>query len=115
MRILIQNVAAATRRRDLRQLAMKETGSVTRRLRWLLPRITLKLSQLDAAAGDVDKRCVVEMRSRRTGTVVVTALARDWLTAMTAALRQASRRLSELWQSSVSNRKVAGRLAIGRN
>jgi hypothetical protein len=37
MRILIHNVAAATKRRDLRQLAMNATGPVTRRLRWLLP------------------------------------------------------------------------------
>ena len=53
---------------------------------------------LDAPAGDVNKRCVVEMKSRRSGNVVVTALARDWLTAMTAALRLASRRLSGLLQ-----------------
>jgi hypothetical protein len=98
MRILFHNVEAATKRRDLRQLAMKETGAVTRRLRWLLPRITLVLSQMDASTGDVNKRCVVEMKSRRTGTVSVTALARDWLTAMTSALRLASRRLSEGWK-----------------
>ena len=97
MRILIQNVEA-TKRRDLRRLAVKETGAVTRRLRWLLPRIKLVLSRIDGSTGDIDKRCVVEMRSRRTGTVVVTALARDWLTAMTSALRLASRRLSEGWK-----------------
>jgi hypothetical protein len=62
-------------------------------------RITVVLSQLNPATGDVNKRCVVEMKSRRAGTVVVTALARDWLTAMTSALRLASRRLSEVWQS----------------
>ena len=87
MRILIHDVEAASQRRDLRHLAVKQTGLVTRRLRWLLPRITLVLSQVNAPSGDVDKRCVVEMKSRRRGTVVITALARDWLTAMTAALR----------------------------
>ena len=98
MRILIQNVEAPMARRDLRQLAIHETGALARKLRWLSPRITVVLSRLDGAAGDVDKRCIVEMTSRRSGSVVVTSLARDWLTAMTSALRLARRRLAERLQ-----------------
>ena len=106
MRILIQNVEASTMRRDLRQLAIDETRSLTRKLRWLAPRITVVLSRLDGAAGDVDKRCVVEMKSRRSGSVIVTSLARDWLTAMTSALRLARRRLSERMHSWLAARPV---------
>lgn len=115
MRILIQNVEAATMRRDLRQLALNEAGALGRKLRWLAPRITVVLSRLDGAAGDVDKRCIVEMKSRRSGSVVVTSLARDWLTAMTSALRLARRRLAERLQGylkagpSTRMRRIASR------
>lgn len=99
MRILIHNVERTDQRRDLQRMTTKEAGFATRRLRWLMPRITLVLSQMESTGSGVDKRCAVEMKSRRAGIVIATATARDWLTAITLALRVASRRLSDVWHT----------------
>ncbi len=84
----------------LRQLAVTRLQFVLRRVRWLVPRATLRLSDLNGPRGGVDKRCQVELDTDANGKVVISAVARDWRSAIDSALGRAARVLLRLWQRS---------------
>ncbi len=75
----------------LRDVAVGRVRFVMRRLAWLVPRAEVRLTDVNGPRGGVDKRCQVELRTKRSGTVRVTALARDWRAAMEEALLRAAR------------------------
>ena len=75
----------------LRELAETRTRFAMRRLTWLVPRAEISLSDINGPRGGVDKRCWVELRTHSAGIVQVTALARDWRTALESALERAGR------------------------
>jgi hypothetical protein len=81
---------------DMRDLAVRRVRFVTRRLTWLVPRATVQFTDVNGPRGGVDKRCQVVLRTEGRGTVVVTAMARDWRCALDAALSRASRLLLRL-------------------
>ena len=83
---------------DLRHLAVPRLQFVLRRVRWLVPRATLRLSDVNGPRGGVDKRCQVELDTDGNGKVVITAIARDWRSAIDNALSRAARVLLKLWQ-----------------
>jgi hypothetical protein len=83
---------------QLRPLAERRVRFVMRRLAWLVPRAKVQLSDLNGPRGGVDKRCQVELKTERNGTVVVTSVARDWRTAIDSALGRAARVLVRLWR-----------------
>lgn len=102
-------------RRVLRRLASDRARHAIRRLRWMMPSVTMSLSRLAGAAGGLDKRCVVELETAKTGAVVMTSLAKDWSTAIRIAITQATRRVAELWRERVQRRgkrRSVARLAI---
>lgn len=74
----------------LRDVAVGRVRFVMRRLAWLVPRAEVRLMDANGPRGGVDKRCQVELRTSRSGTVRVTALARDWRAAMEEALVRAA-------------------------
>ena len=83
---------------DYRDLAVRRVRFVMRRLNWLVSRATVQLSDVNGPRGGVDKRCQIHLRTDGRGTVVVTAMARDWRTALDGALSRASRLLLRLWR-----------------
>ncbi|HQR11520.1 MAG TPA: HPF/RaiA family ribosome-associated protein [Casimicrobiaceae bacterium] len=84
----------------LRELAEKRARFALRRLTWLVPKVKVSLSDVNGPRGGVDKRCRIEMRTYRAGDVLVTALARDWRTALENALMRAARVLVRQWRRS---------------
>lgn len=84
----------------LRQLAVTRLQFVLRRVRWLVPRATVRLTDLNGPRGGVDKRCQVELDTDGNGKVVIQAVARDWRSALDNALGRAARTLLRLWQRS---------------
>ena len=82
----------------LRMLAVTRLQFVLRRVQWLVPRATVRLSDVNGPRGGVDKRCQVELETDGSGTVVISALARDWRSAIDSALARAARALLRLWQ-----------------
>jgi hypothetical protein len=82
----------------LRDLAERRARFVLRRLAWLVPRATVQLSDVNGPRGGVDKRCHVELRTENAGTVVITALDRDWRSALDRALSLAARVLVRRWR-----------------
>ena len=83
-----------------RQLAVTRLQFVLRRVRWLVPRATMRLSDVNGPRGGVDKRCQVELETDGNGKVVIQAVARDWRSAIDSALGRAARALMRMWQRS---------------
>jgi ribosome-associated translation inhibitor RaiA len=75
----------------LRDDAVRRVQFVMRRLKWLLSRARVCLSDDNGPRGGVDKRCRVELSMRHGGTVQITAVARDWRSAIDSALSRAAR------------------------
>ena len=82
----------------LRDLAVARLQFVLRRLHSLVPLARVRLSDVNGPRGGVDKRCQVELNTEGAGKVVITALARDWRTALDSAMARAARSLARSWQ-----------------
>ena len=102
---------------QLRELAVKRLQFVLRRLRNLVPRARVRLSDVNGPRGGVDKRCQVELNTEGAGTVVITALARDWRTALDSAMARAARSLAHSWQRNQrptrASQRSSGQLSLG--
>jgi hypothetical protein len=92
----------------LRELAEKRVRFSMRRLTWLVPRAKVQLSDVNGPRGGVDKRCQIELKTDGSGRVVITAMARDWRSALDSALSRAARALLRLDQRS----QASGRTRI---
>lgn len=95
---------------ELRDLAERRVRFVLRRLRWLVPRAEVRMSDVNGPRGGIDKRCQVELRTDGAGSVVVTSVAGDWRTALDQALARAARFLMRLWRRSSDSRRLRQRL-----
>lgn len=76
---------------QLREVAVTRVRFVMRRLGWLVPRARVQLADVNGPRGGVDKRCQIELKTEQGRTVVVTATAHDWRTALDDALARAAR------------------------
>ena len=94
---------------QLRDLAVERVHFVMRRMTWLVPRAKVLLSDINGPRGGVDKRCKVELKTTHSGTVVITAIAHDWRSALDNALARAARVLVRSWQRGQSNTAPHGR------
>jgi hypothetical protein len=83
---------------NFRELAVRRLRFVMRRLAWLVPRAKVQLSDVNGPRGGVDKRCQIELKTDGAGSVVITAMARDWRGALEAALGRATRALQRIWR-----------------
>jgi hypothetical protein len=91
---------------QLRDLAVRRVQFVLRRLTWLVPRASVQLSDINGPRGGVDKRCQLQFRTAKAGTVVITSVARDWVGALDGALARATPTLLRLWRKRNAQRKV---------
>lgn len=76
-----------------REVAVHRLRFVLRRLTWWVPRASVQLSDVNGPHGGVDKQCRVELKTANAGSVVVTAMARDWHAALDTALSRSARTL----------------------
>ena len=83
---------------QLRELAVRRALFVMRRLSWLVPRAKVHLSDTNGPRGGVDKCCHLELKTDQVGTVTITSMARDWRSALEAALARASHALLRRWR-----------------
>jgi hypothetical protein len=91
----------------LRDLAVQRVRFVMRRLSWLVPRAKVLLSDINGPRGGLDKRCQVELRTDGDRAVVITAIARDWRSALDSALARAARSLVRLLHRGRGRRRPA--------
>jgi hypothetical protein len=78
---------------QLRSLTVQRIQFAMRRLSWLVPSAKVQLSDINGPHGGVDKHCLLELKTATAGSVVVTAIARDWSDALNGALSRAARKL----------------------
>jgi len=95
---------------ELRDLTVRRVNFVLRRLRWMVPRAEVQLSDVNGPRGGLDKRCQIELRTDGAGSVVVTSLASDWRTALDNALARAARFLMRVWRRGGDSRRLRQRL-----
>jgi hypothetical protein len=63
-----------------------------------VPHAKVQFSDVNGPRGGVDKRCQVELKTDKVGTVVIASLARDWRTALDRSLSRATRVLTRSLQ-----------------
>ena len=94
-----------TEGRAFQALAEQRVRFVLRRLSWLVPQASIRLSDVNGPRGGIDKRCQVEFSTQGSGRIVSTAIAADWRAALEGALARAVRRIvRSVRRSQVHNR-----------
>ncbi len=83
---------------ELREVAQQRLRFSLRRLSWLVPRATVRLSDVNGPRGGIDKRCQLELRTDGGVTAIVTSVASDWRTAIDHAVARAGRILMRQWR-----------------
>ena len=91
---------------QLRPLAERRVRAALRRLSWLAPRARVHMSDVNGPRGGIDKRCQIELVTDSTGPVVITSMARDWLSALHSALARAAQALLHTWQRARKTRRA---------
>ncbi len=91
---------------EMRDLAQQRLRFVLRRLTWLVPRATVRLSDINGPRGGIDKRCQLELRTDGAGTAVITSVAADWRTAIDNAVARAARILMRQWRRAKGARRT---------
>ena len=76
-----------------RDIAVRRLRFVVRRVAWLVPRARVQLSDVNGPRGGLDKRCQLELQTETGGTVIVTAMGRNWRNALDAAFARAAHAL----------------------
>lgn len=97
----------------LSSLAETRARFVMRRMAWVVPRAHVRMSDVNGPRGGVDKQCRVELRAPGNATVVVTAVTRDWRSALDTALARAAHALRRLWQRALRRARRAPRALDG--
>jgi len=95
---------------DLLELSQRRTRFVLRRLAWLVPQATVRMSDVNGPRGGIDKRCQVELKTDVAGTVVATSVASDWRCALDKALARAARFVLRLVKRDVDSRRLRQRV-----
>ena len=90
-------------------MAEQRARFVLRRLSWLGPQASIRLSDVNGPRGGVDKRCQIEFTTQGSGCIVSTAMAADWRAALEAALERAARRIVRQMQRSQMRGRVPPR------
>jgi ribosome-associated translation inhibitor RaiA len=103
----VQFEARDPRGAEFKDFAVQRIRFALRRLSWLVPRAHVRLSDANGPRGGVDKCCRVEIKTRRSGVVVITAIARDWRSALDSAISRAARTLVREWQRKRQTRHTA--------
>ena len=99
---------------QLREVALRRVQFAMRRLTWMVPRARVQLSDVNGPRGGIDKRCQLEFRIDGSGTVVITALARDWRSALESALGRAAQLVMRNWRRrQARERHRPGQLRMG--
>lgn len=79
---------------QLREVSVERVRFALRRLAIFVPQAKVQFSDVNGPRGGLDKRCQVELKTDKIGTVVIASLARDWRTALDRSLSRATRVLT---------------------
>jgi len=91
---------------QLRGWALLRAKFVLRRMAWRVSHASVQLSDVDGPRHGVDKRCQVAILATDGAPVVVSAMARDWHTALNQALTRALEVLKRLFLRAQQSRRT---------
>ena len=97
---------------QLRVQTQRRVRQALKRLAWLAPRVCVRLSDVNGPRGGIDKRCQVEVITDGGTPVVVTSMARDWISALQGALSRVSRSLLHNLQRHRAQRRNTPSFAV---
>nr|WP_315465151.1 HPF/RaiA family ribosome-associated protein [uncultured Rhodoferax sp.] len=78
----------------LREEALQRVRFVLRRLGAIVPRAKVMLTDINGPRGGVDKHCLLEVKTEKSGVLVISSLASDWRTALDEGLDRLVRALT---------------------
>lgn len=107
MQVLIQSRDAKAD--PLRVVVERRVRFVLRRISWRVPMASVQLSDVNGPRGGLDKKCLIELRTDGAKPVVVSAVARDWRTAIDEALARAARFVRRQWERVHAERRARRR------
>ncbi|RPH43614.1 MAG: HPF/RaiA family ribosome-associated protein [Burkholderiales bacterium] len=96
--------------REMRDITQRRLRFVLRRLAWLVPQATVRLTDVNGPRGGLDKQCQVELETVGRGRVVVASVAADWRVAIDTALARAARLLERIRTRRTASRRARPRL-----
>ena len=97
-----------TTRGALREEALLRVRFVLRRLGAIVPRVKVMFTDINGPRGGVDKHCLLEVKTEKSGVLVISSLARDWRTALDEGLDRLVRGLTRTLHR--QHKSVRGRL-----
>jgi hypothetical protein len=92
----------------LREEALQRVRFVLRRLGAVVPRAKVMFTDINGPRGGVDKHCLLEVKTEKSGVLVISALASDWRTALDEGLERLVRALTRTLHR--QQKPVRGRL-----
>lgn len=95
---------------EMRELTQRRLRFVLRRLAWMVPQATVRLTDVNGPRGGVDKHCQVELETVGRHKVVVASVSADWRVAIDTALARAARLLERTWKRSTAPQRTRPRL-----
>lgn len=78
----------------LRDEALSRVRFALRRLGAVVPRAKVMFTDINGPRGGVDKHCLIEVKTEKAGTLVISSLASDWRTALDDGLDRLVRALT---------------------
>lgn len=98
--------------RRMRGFAVSRVRQSLRRVTWLVPRAQVHMSDINGpASGGTDKQCRVLLSMRDGPPVVISAVAREWRTAIDLAVGRAVHALLRTWHRGRDRRRAERLLA----
>ncbi len=92
----------------MREEALQRVRFVLRRLGAVVPRARVMLTDINGPRGGVDKHCLLEVKTEKSGVLVISSLASDWRTALDDGLDRLVRALTRTLHR--QHKPVRGRL-----
>jgi hypothetical protein len=90
----------------MQDLSVSRLSFVMRRMAWLVSDAKVNLTDINGPHGGVDKRCRIELKTDKVGTVVITSLAQDWRGALEQSLSRANQTLLRIWRRKNTPRRT---------
>jgi len=91
---------------ELRELVHRRVQFSMHRLTWLVSRARVQLVDVNGPRGGVDKRCQIELLTGASAPLVLSAVDKDWRSALDRVLSRAVHLLTRLWRRQREHRRV---------
>ena len=93
--------------RRLRGFAVPRVRHSLRRVAWRVPRVELHMADINGPAGGTDKQCRVVLSPLHGPAIVISAVAREWRTAVDLAVGRAVHSVQRAWRRGRDRRRDA--------